>query len=60
MTSHRVGVDQLVDIKYLTRMCLAVGLAKLSLEKWPLAARQAVKPCQKITITLICNNFVGF
>ena len=53
VTSHRVGVDQLVDIKYLRRMCLAVGLAKLSLEKWSLAARQALKPCQKITMTLI-------
>ena len=33
MTSHRVGVDQLVDIKYLRRMCSAVGLAKLSLRE---------------------------
>jgi hypothetical protein len=53
VTSHKVGVDQLVDIKYLRRMCLAVGLAKLLLEKWSLAVRQAVKPCQKITMTLI-------
>ena len=40
VTSHRVGVDQLVDIKYFKHMCSAVSLSKT-------IAREVVIGCKE-------------